>query len=266
MTNVVIGAGSGLGAAVARQLAPRGHLLIADRNAEGLELTTRELGDDVETAICDVTDQEQVDSLFARVDRLDALVHTAGVSGTMAPGRRILEVNLLGTARVLDAAESLLRPGSVAVVFSSASGHRTPEVPELMAVLEDPLAPDFFDAIGRVGVDTENAALCYSVSKRGVIRLARRRAPEWGRRGARILSISPGINDTPMSRADEAQHPIMADIVNECPIGRRGQPEEVANVVSFLTSEGASFMTGSDVLVDGGMVATMPDPTQGRLG
>ena len=266
MTNVVIGAASGLGAAVARQLAPRGPLLMADRNVEGLEQLATELGGEVETTSCDVTDQNQVDALFSRVGELEALVHTAGVSGTMAPGRRILEVNLLGTARVLDAAEAHLRPGSVAVCFSSASGHRTPEIPELMAALEDPLAPGFFDAIGAVGVDTENAALCYSVSKRGVIRLVRQRAAAWGKHGARILSISPGINDTPMSRADEAQHPIMADIVKECPIGRRGQPEEVANVVSFLTSDGASFMTGSDVLVDGGMIATMPDPTQGRLG
>jgi NAD(P)-dependent dehydrogenase (short-subunit alcohol dehydrogenase family) len=78
-----------------------------------------------------------------------------------------------------------------------------------------------------------------------------------------ILSVSPGINDTPMNRLDESRHPVMAEIIRTSPLGRRGRPEEVANVVEFLTSDKASFMTGSDVLVDGGMVATIPDDTTG---
>jgi len=266
MTNVVIGAGSGLGAAVARQLAPRGRLLTADRDLERVQQLAAELGGDVEAYACDVTDQAQVDALISAIGELDALVVTAGLSGTMAPARTILEVNLRGTVRVLDAVEPLLRPGAVAVCFSSASGHRTPEVPELMAVLEDPLADGFFDALGAAGVGLDDPALAYSVSKRGVMRVVKSRVRSWGARGARILSISPGINDTPMSRRDEEHHPIMADIIKEGPLGRRGQPHEVANVVSFLTSDGASFMTGCDVLVDGGLTATMPDPTQGRLG
>ncbi len=77
--------------------------------------------------------------------------------------------------------------------------------------------------------------------------------------------MSPGINDTPMNRLDESRHPIMAEIIETSPLGRRGRPEEVAAVVEFLTSDRASFMTGSDVLVDGGMVATIPvDSTGGR--
>ena len=84
-----------------------------------------------------------------------------------------------------------------------------------------------------------------------------------GAKGARILSVSPGINDTPMNALDESRHPIMADIIKSSPLGRRGRPEEVANVVEFLTSDKASFMTGSDVLVDGGMVATIPEDTTG---
>jgi NAD(P)-dependent dehydrogenase (short-subunit alcohol dehydrogenase family) len=264
MTNIVIGAASGMGAAVARQLAGRGPLLIVDQNIEGAEKLAGELGSSVRVAGCDVTDQVQVDALFAGLQDVAALVHTAGVSGTMAPGRRVLEINLLGTARVLNAAEPLLRPGSVGVCFASQSGYRVPETPSLFALLEEPLAHDFFEEIGKY-FDVDNAALAYQVSKRGVHRLVRKTASAWGQRGARVLSLSPGINDTPMNRADEAEHPIMQDIIRNSPLGRRGSPEEVANVVSFLVSDAASYMTGSDVLVDGGMVTVLPNAWEGSL-
>jgi NAD(P)-dependent dehydrogenase (short-subunit alcohol dehydrogenase family) len=263
MTNVVIGAGSGMGTAVARALAPRGRLIVADRNLEAVEAVAAELGPDVTAFECDVTDQGQIDALVSSIDTLDALVLTAGLSGSMANGRRIFDVNLIGTARILTAVEPLLQPGTVAVLFASMSGHRVPDRPEIMRILDDPLSPRFFDDFLEIGIDPDQPPFAYPVSKRGVQRLARRLCAPWGGRGARILSVSPGINDTPMNRLDESRHPIMADIIESSPLGRRGRPEEVANVVEFLTSEKASFMTGSDVLVDGGMVATIPEDTTG---
>jgi NAD(P)-dependent dehydrogenase (short-subunit alcohol dehydrogenase family) len=264
MTTVVIGAASGMGAAVTRQLAARGRLLVADQNPAGLEQIASEVGGDVEAVACDVTDQAQVDALFARVEELGALVHTAGISGSMASGRRILEVNLIGTARVLRAAEPMLRPGSVAVCVASQSGYMVPESPELFAVLEDPLSVGFFDELGRF-FDVDVPSLAYQVSKRGVHRLVRRNAQSWGERGARIMSVSPGINDTPMNRLDESNHPIMQEIIKSSPLGRRGTPEEIANVISFITSDAASLLTGSDVLADGGMVSVLPPSWEGQL-
>lgn len=265
MTNVVIGAGSGMGVAVARALAPRGRLIVADRDLDAVTAVADELGGDLAPLECDITDREQIDALVQAVGDLDALVVTAGLSGSMANGRRILEVNLIGVARVLSAIEPILRPGSVGVVFASMSGHRVPERADLTAVLDNPLADDFFDALEALGLDPDSTQFAYPVSKRGVHRLARNRCATWGSKGARILSVSPGINDTPMNRLDESRHPIMADIIESSPLGRRGRPEEVADVVEFLTSDKASFMTGSDVLVDGGMVATIPlDTTGGR--
>jgi len=265
MTNVVIGAGSGMGIAVARALAPRGPLVIADRRSESVAELAAELGDHVRPMACDITDEQQVDDLVAAIGQLDAIVLTAGISGSMGTGREILAVNLIGTARVLLAVEPILRPGSVGVLFASMSGHRVPETPELGAVLDDPLSDRFFDDLVALGLDPDAPQFAYPVSKRGVQRLARTRCAIWGASGARLLSVSPGINDTPMNRLDESRHPIMAEIITTSPLGRRGRPEEVAAVVDFLTSEGASFMTGSDVLIDGGMVATIPsDSTGGR--
>jgi NAD(P)-dependent dehydrogenase (short-subunit alcohol dehydrogenase family) len=262
MINVVIGAGSGMGAEVARRLAPRGRLLVADRDLALVEQIAVEIGGDVEPVACDVTDQRQIDALFAQVGELGALVHTAGLSGSQAPGRTILTVNLMGTARVIRAAEAKAGPGTVVVCFASQSGYMVPELPALFEVLEDPLADGFLDELAE-WYDVDDPSLSYQMSKRGVHRLIRKAAAPFGARGARILSLSPGINDTPMNRRDEERAPIMAQIIENSPLGRRGRTDEVAKVVAFLTSDDASYMTGSDVLVDGGMVAVIPEDTTG---
>jgi NAD(P)-dependent dehydrogenase (short-subunit alcohol dehydrogenase family) len=263
MTNVVIGAASGMGAAAARQLAPRGRLLIADQNLAGVKKLAEELGGDVEATSCDVTNQASVDALFAKVDKLDALVHTAGISGAQYPGPLIVQVNLVGPARVLRAAEPFIRPGVVGIVVASQSGYMVPEAPDLFAVLDDPFRPDLVDKLNSF-FDVNDSGLAYQATKRSVHRLVRRMAKSWGARGARILSLSPGINDTPMNRTIEETQPIMLKMIESCPLGRRGTPEEIANVISFLTSPAASYMTGSDVLVDGGM-ATILAPWKGKL-
>jgi len=257
MTNIVIGAGSGMGASVARQLAPRGPLVLADVNVESAEKLAADLGGDVKARPCDVTDQAQVDALFAEVDDLDSLVHTAGVSNSMASGRRILEVNLQGVERVIRAAEPKLHEGSVGVFVASQSGYMVPESPELFAAFLDPLRDGFLDELSGY-FDIDDSTLAYQASKRGVHRLVRDHAKAWGRKGARIVSVSPGITDTPMGRGEEDAHPAMLKLIEASPSGRRGTPDEIAEVISFVTSPAAALLTGSDVLADGGMATILP--------
>jgi NAD(P)-dependent dehydrogenase (short-subunit alcohol dehydrogenase family) len=256
MTNVVIGAASGMGAATARKLAPRGRMIVADYNLEGAQEIAAEIGGDVLAFECDITNQGQVDALMAAVDSLEALVITAGVTGALTPDRRILEVNVGGVERVFRAAAPLLNEKTVGIAVASQSGYMVPEASELFKVLDDPLAPNFIDKVGEF--IEFGAGLGYQLSKRAVHRMVRRLSFAWGAKGARILSVSPGINDTPMNRAEEAKSPIMFEMVKACPLQRRGTQQEIANVIAFLTSPEASAMTGSDVLVDCGMRNILP--------
>ncbi len=139
--------------------------------------------------------------------------------------------------------------------FASAAAYMVADTPPVAPALDDPLADGFFERLAAAGADLDDGLTCYSYSKLGVIRLVRRTALSWGPRGGRILSLSPGVVETPMSRQEAERNEMMYDVVKATPSGRWGRPEEVTAAVDFLTSDAASFMTGSDVVVDGGMVA-----------
>jgi NAD(P)-dependent dehydrogenase (short-subunit alcohol dehydrogenase family) len=173
----------------------------------------------------------------------------------MADGRRIVEVDLVGTHRVLAAFEPAVGPGSVAVCFASMAAHLVPADPAVDAVLDEPGAGDLLDRLGSLGL-LDHPGIAYAVAKRGVVRLVAHRARAWGQRGGRVVSLSPGVVDTPMGRLEDAHEPAMAEMVAASALGREGRADEVAAVAAFLASDEASYLTGTDVLVDGGVVAT----------
>jgi NAD(P)-dependent dehydrogenase (short-subunit alcohol dehydrogenase family) len=249
---VVTGAGSGMGRACVDSLRGVADILVA------VDLRAPEIDGTVGVA-CDVSDPAAVDALVARVRELGsfrALAHAAGISPTMADAHRVFAVDLVGTQLLLDAFEAVVGPGAAAVCFSSSAAYQIASFvePGWDALLDDPMAPDFLDRAASAFADS---GFAYAMAKRGVIRAAGRAAVQWGRRGGRVNSLAPGLIDTPMNRQEFERQPIMKEMLERTPLGRFGDAREVAAVVAYLVSDAASFITGIDVLVDGGMIQGM---------
>ncbi|MGP4008544.1 SDR family oxidoreductase [Streptomyces sp. 4N124] len=258
---VVTGAG-GMGTAVARRLGSGRVVFLAEASPDQLDRAVDALraeGYEVEGMVVDVCDRASVQRLAeaaADAGRLTAVVHTAGVSAATASVRTILEVNMVGTAHVLDAFEPLAVRGTAMVCVSSMAGHYASLSQEQESVLatapaEELLALDFLTTVGDDGIKA------YILSKRANHVRVEAAALAWSRRGARVNSVSPGVISTAMAKAEaeSASGADMLKLLEACGAGRSGTPQEIASAVAYLTGPDSLYVNGTDLLVDGGQAA-----------
>ncbi|HEY3698855.1 MAG TPA: SDR family oxidoreductase [Spongiibacteraceae bacterium] len=253
---VITGGGGSMGLACARKLGRLHRLVLVDIDATRIDAAAATLiaeGFKVTPLLADLTVADSINDLVktcAAFGPFGALVHTAGLSPTMADGVRIMALNLLSTVALGNAFLPLAGPGTVAVMIASSAGHLAPSDSDRDRLLDNPLADNFWSEMALICV---SSALSYVLSKRGVIRYCEQAATAWGARGARIVSISPGIIATPMSKLEFEQQPGMATMLDNTPLRRQGNPDDIAAAVEFLCSPAASYITGTDLRIDGGV-------------
>jgi NAD(P)-dependent dehydrogenase (short-subunit alcohol dehydrogenase family) len=265
MTNVivVIGAGS-IGQAIARRVGTGKHVLLADLRKENAETAAQVLGDagfEVSTAEVDVSSRKSVEALVrtaAELGEVTGLIHAAGVSPSQALPATILKVDLYGTALVLEKFGNIIARGGAGVVISSQSGHRlSPLSTEQNAALATTPVEELLDLPMLQPNKVTDPLHAYQISKRANVLRVMAEAVRWGQRGARINSISPGIIMTPLAR-DELSGPRgegYRRMIGVSAAGRAGTPDEVGTVGALLMGSDGGFITGSDILMDGGVTA-----------
>ena len=275
---VVIGAGS-IGQAIARRVGAGRHILLADLRIDNANVAAKVLADagfDVRTTAVDVSSRESVHVLVkaaTAIGEVTGVIHAAGVSPTQASPATILRVDLYGTAVVLEEFGNVIARGGAGVVIASQSGHRLPALtPEQNKALATTPADQLLNLPWLQPDQVTDPLRAYQLSKRGNSLRVMAEAVRWGKRGARVNTISPGIIITALAN-DELKGPRGAGyrrMIELSAAGRAGTPDEVGTLGALLMGPDGAFITGSDFLMDGGVTAAYwygelaPDVTDHR--
>ena len=262
--NVVVLVGSGsIGQAIVRRVGAGKHVVLADLKTEAAQSAAKTLEDagfEASAVQADLSSRESILSLIEHARQygdITNLVNAAGVSPSQAPVATILKMDLYGTSVLLEEFGKVIAEGGSGIVISSQSGHRLPALPEeqstalATAPTEELLSLPFIASI----TDTLKA---YQYSKRCNVLRVMGEATRWGKRGATVNSISPGIIITPLAN-DELKGPRgegYRRMLSLCPAKRAGTPDEVGDLAEFLMSPKGRWITGADFLIDGGTTAS----------
>ncbi|MCM1177144.1 MAG: SDR family oxidoreductase [Bacteroides sp.] len=261
---ILTGAGQ-IGVAIARRMGYGIKIIIGDRsfgNAKAICRTMDNAGYDTVPFEMDLSSRDSILSLIAEAQKygeISMLVNAAGVSPSQASIETILRVDLYGTAVLLEEVGKVIRQGGTGVTISSQSGHRmpalTPGQDRLLATTpsEELLSLDMLQP-----ENIKDTLHAYQMAKRCNVKRVMAEAVKWGERGARVNSISPGIIVTPLA-IDEFNGPrgdFYRNMFAKCPAGRPGTADEVANVAELLMRPQGAFITGADILIDGGATAS----------
>ncbi len=255
---VITGGAGGIGQACSRTFKNQ-PLIITDYSQAKVDETVKILskeGFDVIGIACDITSKEDIEKLIKFVadnGSLKALIHTAGVSGTVKDLKKLYTIDLIATELLIDAFYNLAERESVAILLSSMMAHTVTVNEKYDEALINPQAPESFDIVSQF-VNNDSDTM-YNFVKRGVLLLSYKNVDKWGGKGARIVTVSPGVIETPMALKAAEEHPERMEMIKQAtPLKRNGKPEDIADVVHFLTSDAARFITGTDILVDGGVI------------
>ena len=266
MKDVLILTGAGqIGMAIARRMGYGKKIVIGDRNMENALAVCAVLNAAGFDAVAAETDISSRQAILALIDEarkygdISMLVNAAGVSPSQASVEAILKVDLYGTAVLLEEMGKVIKEGGTGVTISSQSGHRLPalgtEADERLAMTP---AEELLDLDLLQPENIRDTLHAYQLAKRCNVKRVMAEAVRWGAVKARINSISPGIVVTPLA-VDEFNGPrgdFYKNMFANCPAGRPGTADEIANVAELLMSDRGAFITGADVLVDGGATAS----------
>lgn len=263
---VITGGAGGMGLATAHVIGRTAPVLISDVDQERLDAAERELiaaGVECATAVCDISDRESVRRLVDRAQQLGtvaSVVHTAGVSPSMGSAEMIVRINAVGTVLVNNAFYEIAGPGMAVVNVSSVAGHQLPGA----------LAPTrrYRHALSDVGrLHSDLLSMCtllprgmrpqlaYVLSKNFVIWYSKAIAAQFGSKGARVVSVSPGSFNTPMGKLEEDAG--AGTLARLGALKRFGEPSEIAELLAFCASDKPGYLTGTDIVCDGGVLAAM---------
>ncbi len=261
---IVTGAGQ-ISMALARRMGYGKKIVMGDKNidnAKKIAETMNNAGFDVEPVEMDLSSRESIKKLIGKAQEygdIKMLVNGAGVSPSQAPIEAILNVDLYGTAVLLEEVGKVIAEGGVGVTISSQSGWR---MPQLTAAEDEALAITPTEELLKLDIlqpeNIKDTLHAYQLAKRCNEKRVMAQSVEWGRRGARINAIAPGIIVTPLA-IDEFNGPhgdFYKNMFAKCPAGRPGTADEVANVAELLMSDKGAFITGSTFLIDGGATSS----------